>query len=304
MSQRFTAAQAAKLISEWIDNDDNDSVNLDIDDRSDVSEVDNLEIDDRSDEFYDDLPIATHDDVVAAVDVTDDNEADYENCDTIADDVELTDDADDLNSSYFISKDRKIKWYATAPRLQKKRSPADIIRKPAGRAPGVEPEVPSDAFQLFFDAHVFDCILKATEKESQAACSANEKTAQRVAFTVEELKAFIGLLILIGVTRGRNESLDQLWSNEWGRPICRATMSKERFKEFLRFIRFDDKDTRQERRATDKLAAIREIFDYIAEACKKTMKCQNMLQLMKCCLVFGANALFECTFRRSRLSTE
>jgi hypothetical protein len=92
MSQRFTAAQAAKLISEWIDNDDNDSVNLDIDDRIDVSEVDNLQIDDRSDEFYDDLPIATHDNVVAAVDVTDNNEADYENCDTIADDVELTDD--------------------------------------------------------------------------------------------------------------------------------------------------------------------------------------------------------------------
>jgi hypothetical protein len=45
-------------------------------------------------------------------------------------------------------KNCKIKWYATAPRLQKKRSPADIIRKPAGRAPGVEPEVPSDAFQL------------------------------------------------------------------------------------------------------------------------------------------------------------
>ena len=49
-------------------------------------------------------------------------------------------------------------------------------------------------------------------------------------------------------------------------------MSKARFKEFLRFLRFDDKATRQERRQTDKLAAIREVFDYIAAACKKTLR--------------------------------
>jgi hypothetical protein len=51
------------------------------------------------------VTIATHGDVVAAADVTDDNEADYKNCDTIADDVELTDDAGDPNSSYSISKE-------------------------------------------------------------------------------------------------------------------------------------------------------------------------------------------------------
>jgi len=36
-------------------------------------------------------------------------------------------------------------------------------------------------------------------------------------------------------------------------------MSKTRFKEFVRYVRFDDKETRQERQLTDKLAAIRKV---------------------------------------------
>ncbi len=46
-------------------------------------------------------------------------------------------------------------------------------------------------------------------------------------------------------------------------------MSKERFKEFMRFLRFDDKETRADRRKNDKLAAIREVVDAISHSCKK-----------------------------------
>ena len=49
----------------------------------------------------------------------------------------------------------------------------------------------------------------------------------------------------------------------FGRPIFRATMPRERFKVILRFLRFDDFSTRTERSKTDNLAPIRYIFDSV-----------------------------------------
>ena len=76
----------------------------------------------------------------------------------------------------------------------------------------------------------------------------------------DEIFAFIGLLILAGVHRSKNEDLNDLWSIINGRPIFRATMSKNRFKSFLQFCRFDNKTTRENRLKEDKLAAIRDLW--------------------------------------------
>jgi hypothetical protein len=74
----------------------------------------------------------------------------------------------------------------------------------------------------------------------------------------EEILAFIGLLILAGVHRAKNEALNDLWSIANGKPIFRATMSKNRFKSLLQFCQFDNKMTRDKRLKEDKLAAIRD----------------------------------------------
>ena len=50
--------------------------------------------------------------------------------------------------------------------------------------------------------------------------------------------------------------------------IFRATMGINKFKQILRFIRFDDKTTHTFRRAKDKLAQIRDIF----EECNKNLR--------------------------------
>lgn len=74
------------------------------------------------------------------------------------------------------------------------------------------------------------------------------------------MDAFIGLLLLAGVYHGSQEALQELWSRHSGRPIFLATMSVKRFKMLLRFCRFDNKATREERRAEDKLAAFRDVW--------------------------------------------
>ena len=52
----------------------------------------------------------------------------------------------------------------------------------------------------------------------------------------------------------------------FGRPIFRATIPRERFKNIYRFLRFDDFTTRVERASVDKLAPIRCIWDSLNSA--------------------------------------
>lgn len=76
-----------------------------------------------------------------------------------------------------------------------------------------------------------------------------------------DLQAYIGLLILAGVYRSSKEATASLWHAESGRTIFRATMTLKMFHQMNRVLRFDDKDTREQRRARDKLAPIREVWD-------------------------------------------
>ena len=54
----------------------------------------------------------------------------------------------------------------------------------------------------------------------------------------------------------RLEPLEALWSARSVRPIFTAVTSLKRFKSLLRYLSFDNKATRETRRATDKLAAV------------------------------------------------
>jgi hypothetical protein len=79
----------------------------------------------------------------------------------------------------------------------------------------------------------------------------------------DELRAFIGLLVLAGVYRSKNESINEMWSLADGRAIFPATMTKNRFWSLLRFCRFDDAATRVARSKDDKLAPIRELWSML-----------------------------------------
>ena len=73
-----------------------------------------------------------------------------------------------------------------------------------------------------------------------------------------DLRAYVGLLILAGVYRSRGEAAASLWDAESGRTVFRATMPLKVFHRYSRLLRFDDRQSRPARPATDKLAAIRE----------------------------------------------
>ena len=81
----------------------------------------------------------------------------------------------------------------------------------------------------------------------------------------EDLFAFLSLRIVSGVLRTRKEPVAKPWTTNaaYARPIFRATVTRDRLFRILRVIRFDDKTTRKQRRSTDKLAPVRNVFESI-----------------------------------------
>lgn len=85
---------------------------------------------------------------------------------------------------------------------------------------------------------------------------------------IDEIKALFGLLYLAGVLKAQHINLEELWSSEGvGPEIFRNVISQKRFYFLLRALRFDNVNTRIERRKLDKLAPIREVFDSFVQQC-------------------------------------
>ncbi|XP_038854958.1 uncharacterized protein LOC120052200 [Salvelinus namaycush] len=81
------------------------------------------------------------------------------------------------------------------------------------------------------------------------------------AMDATDLRAYVGLLILAGVYKSRGEAAASLLDAESGRTVFRATMPLKVFHRYSRLLRFDDRQSRPAKLATDKLAAIRDVWD-------------------------------------------
>jgi hypothetical protein len=126
------------------------------------------------------------------------------------------------------------------------------------------------AWSLLFDDTILNTIVECTNKyiDRIAGNFSRPRDAKHTDFA--EIKAFIGILYLTGVYKANHLNLEELWSSRGdGVEIFRLTMGLRRFRFLLRCLRFDDHATRTERRATDRLAAIRECFERYVSNCQK-----------------------------------
>ena len=98
--------------------------------------------------------------------------------------------------------------------------------------------------------------LKEFTTKSTETANGNQQTEQKIL-------AYIGLVVTAGHLKQNYLSLNDLWDKKYGPPIFRATMPKCRFIALTRFMRFDNKETRTARRAADKRAPIRDLFNEI-----------------------------------------
>ena len=117
------------------------------------------------------------------------------------------------------------------------------------------------AWKLIISESILRKVLQHTVEEGQR-CDTN--------FLLDlcELEAFISLTYLRGVY-GRNHPLDFLYNRYYGPNVFHQTMARDRYKQILRYLRFDDKPNRRPRSA-DKFAPIREVFDLFSGNCQSS----------------------------------
>jgi len=136
-----------------------------------------------------------------------------------------------------------------------------------GPALGALLVTPKDAWELFISDNIIDEIVQCTNFGGQRAASTKGKVWQKV--TKEELNAFIGLSLLIGLERNGDVPVRELFMDPLHNPLFRATMSVGRYEDLHGCMQFDDKKTRVLREASDHLAAFRNVWDMFLINCRK-----------------------------------
>lgn len=96
---------------------------------------------------------------------------------------------------------------------------------------------------------------------------------------VLELKAFIGLMYYSGARKDHDVRLERLWDNKFGCAIYSSAFSLRSFQFIFSRLRFDERLTRERRRAEDGLAAIRDIGDIFITNCSNNYSPSDYLTI-------------------------
>ena len=86
--------------------------------------------------------------------------------------------------------------------------------------------------------------------------SSKSFTNTQLRVSLHKLDAFLVMVYTRGVHKATTNKVHKLWIRLWGIQIISETMACNIFIEIMKFLRFDYKQIRSHRLATDKLALI------------------------------------------------
>jgi len=162
-----------------------------------------------------------------------------------------------------LGKDKVTVWSLREPNMAIRRRPSNIVKETAGpRDASKKVTDIAGCWSLFITDSMIEIITKRSNETIQLQRANWSDTTQILKTCETEIKALIGLLYLAEVMKANRHNLDDLWSTDGtGVEIFRDTMSLQRFKFLLSCLRFDDASSREARKAVDKLAPIRDLFE-------------------------------------------
>lgn len=126
----------------------------------------------------------------------------------------------------------------------------------------ISEEKVSSAWRLMISESMLRHIKKCTDAEGKRQLQ-NDSWS----ITIHKIEAFIALIYARGAYGARKISIKKLWSKNWGPSFFRDTMSRNDFTNCMSLIRFDIRNTRSQRLATDKFALASEIWNPFIENC-------------------------------------
>ncbi|KAK3894878.1 hypothetical protein Pcinc_001374 [Petrolisthes cinctipes] len=159
-------------------------------------------------------------------------------------------------------------WSTKPPRPKKRKR--DSANYTPGPTPATDGVIEADEiFSLFLDDLTVSRIVYFTNEFIDKVKQKFKNLRNMYDHTsTMEMKALLGVLIMSGVRRDNRISSEEMFSSDAGAGLYRAGMSERRFSYLLRCLRFDDAITRNERKKTDRLAAIRDVWDTFLSNCK------------------------------------
>ncbi|GBP82496.1 PiggyBac transposable element-derived protein 4 [Eumeta japonica] len=153
---------------------------------------------------------------------------------------------------------------------------------------------PVDCFTNFITADMLRKILTHTNEEIEIRSTKyKDKTATIAPTCEEELTALFGLLLLSAAKKDNHLTSLELFDPVFSGTRYISVMSRERFDFLLNCLRFDDKSTRDERKAQDKFAPIREWWEVFIQICRDSYKAGSYLTIDEQLLGFRG----RCPFR-------
>lgn len=161
------------------------------------------------------------------------------------------------------------KWSSNEPTRNVRTPARNIIR---GGLPGIRGPARTlgnnptklEVWNLLFDNDMIKTVVEYTNVKLEAAkakIGPNTKITNYRNTDDVEIKALLGLFLLTSIFKSNDEDVTSLFSKDCtGRPVFNATMSQKRYQVLTACLRFDDVSTREDRKKTDKAAAITDIF--------------------------------------------
>lgn len=200
------------------------------------------------------------------------NESEHDSSSELSGEEQVeNDDESEQENRFYVGHDKTTKWRKTSIVARTAKTMAcniiKILPGPKKLSRVIDSEV--DAFLQIFSVDIFEEILRCTNVYIDSIKEKFQRDRDAKYVSMNELQAFLGLLILSGVKTAGHTSFLELWNTDGsGIEVFRACMSSKRFLFLLRTIRFDDVHTRTQRRETDKLAPIRFVLDKFIDNCK------------------------------------
>lgn len=253
MKRRFSVDKAVSLV-ELSDDEYNDIISEEL--RREIHRLRNIEPDDSDGSLSDESDQSSADNNSCTVQyVSDDSSSDE-------DDLLTSASTSIPHTASYRSRDGR-EWknaVQTAGRLPSQ----NVFRaRPGPTSYCRNIELPVDAFRCIIDPGLRRMIAKYSVEYARKTGDTD--------FQLEEYEfdAFIGLLYLRGALNQNNFPAREMWNVDIGCPKFKATMSRNRFMEIKKYIRFDNRNTRSERLKTDKFGLFSEVLSRFVENSQK-----------------------------------
>lgn len=178
------------------------------------------------------------------------------------------DDGPSIPSEVLIGKDKTTRWRLNVNSRVRRGRENIVSHLPGVKAIAKDAKTRIECWKLFFSDQIIDHIVKYTNIYLDKLRPFYSRSRDCRGTNPSEIFALLGLLYMAGVKKSQHLNVKELWNTDGSAPECfRATMSKERFLLLLRALRFDDINTRNERKVSDNLAPIREVFEDFNSKC-------------------------------------